>query len=78
VNIAQISTRGTHQVVVLPDNIQLAGSEVYVKKVGNVVVLISTENLWQLLFDSLDQFSDDFMKERTQPPLASRETEVNP
>ncbi len=49
-------------------------SEVYIKKVGNAVVLISKDNPWQTLFDSLNLFSDDFMPTREQPLLDRRET----
>lgn len=31
-NIAHISTDGTHQIVILPEDFQLAGTEVYIKK----------------------------------------------
>ncbi|MFW6295706.1 MAG: antitoxin [Halothece sp.] len=73
-NIAQITTDGTHQIVILPEDFQLAGTEVYVKKMGNAIVLIAKDNPWQSLFDSLEQFSDDFMTTRNQPSLDVRET----
>ncbi|MEO0852561.1 MAG: type II toxin-antitoxin system VapB family antitoxin [Cyanobacteria bacterium J06648_11] len=73
-NTAKIRTDGTHQVVVLPADLKLMGTEVYVKKVGNTVVLIDSDNPWQSLFESLGQFSDDFMTTREQPPLEERET----
>jgi len=41
--------------------------------VGNIVVLIPNENPWQSLFESLDQFTDDYMEERAQPPEQKRE-----
>jgi antitoxin VapB len=72
-NIAQISTDGTHQIVILPEDFKMAGTEVYVKKVGNAIILIAKDNPWQSLFESLDQFSDDFMTTRDQLPLDVRE-----
>jgi antitoxin VapB len=51
----------------------LRGSEVYIKKIGNVLVLISKENPWQALFYSLSLFSEDFMENREQPVLETRE-----
>lgn len=72
-NIAQISTDGTHQIVILPEDFKMAGTEVYIKKVGNAIVLIDKDNPWQSLFESLDQFSDDFMTTRDQLPLDVRE-----
>ncbi len=72
-NIAQISTDGTHQIVILPEDFKILGTEVYIKKVGNAIILIAKDNLWQCLFESLEQFSDDFMTTRDQPPLDVRE-----
>lgn len=72
-NTAQIRTDGTHQIVILPDEFNMTGTEVYIKKVGNAIVLIAKENPWQSLFESLDQFSEDFMSDREQPPLDVRE-----
>jgi antitoxin VapB len=42
------------------------------KKLGNTIVLIDKDNPWQSLFDSLGQFSGDFMTIRDQPPLDIR------
>ncbi|AIE75611.1 MULTISPECIES: antitoxin [unclassified Synechocystis] len=72
-NTAQISNDGSHQIVILPEGFKLSGTEVYIKKVGNTVVLISKDNPWQSLIESLDQFSDDFMATREQLPLDVRE-----
>jgi antitoxin VapB len=73
-NTAQLITNGDNQTVILPKEFQLQGSEVYIKKIGNAVVLISKENPWQTLFDSINLFSHDFMKTREQPNLDIRET----
>jgi antitoxin VapB len=35
--------------------------------VGNAVVLLPIEHPWESLFDSLEQFSDDFLEDRSQP-----------
>jgi antitoxin VapB len=72
-NTAKISTDGIHQIVILPEDFKMAGTEVYIKKVGNAIVLIAKDNPWQSIFESLGQFSDDFMITRDQPPLDVRE-----
>jgi antitoxin VapB len=72
-NTAQIITNGDNQTVILPKDFQLQGTEVYIKKIGSAVVLISKENPWQTLFDSLNLFSDDFLSTREQPNLEVRE-----
>ncbi|MEH2250987.1 antitoxin [Nostoc sp.] len=70
---AKLTTDGTHQIVILPEDFQLTGTEVYIKKIGNAIVLIAKENPWQSLIDSLDNFSDDFMNSRVQLLLDTRE-----
>ncbi|MGP1384210.1 MAG: antitoxin [Thainema sp.] len=49
----------------------------YWEKVGVIGsrpdIEIAKDNPWQPLFESLDQFSDDFMVTREQPPLDIRE-----
>ncbi len=72
-NTVQLITNGDRQTVILPKEFQLEGSEVYIKKIGNAIVLISKENPWQTLFDSLNLFSDDFMSTREQPEMEKRE-----
>ena len=48
--------------------------EVFIKKQGNVIVLIPIEgNPWETLLTSLNQFSDDFMTKRDQPSQKKRE-----
>ncbi|MBW4580858.1 MAG: AbrB/MazE/SpoVT family DNA-binding domain-containing protein [Tildeniella nuda ZEHNDER 1965/U140] len=69
----KLTTDGNSQVVVLPEQFHLAGSEVYVKKMGNAIVLLSKDDPWRSLFESLEQFSDDFMDASDRLPLQSRE-----
>jgi antitoxin VapB len=64
---------GQNQTIRLPKEFQFTDENVSIKKVGNIVVLIPNENPWQSLFESLDQFTDDYMEERDQPPEQKRE-----
>ncbi|MEH2161196.1 MAG: type II toxin-antitoxin system VapB family antitoxin [Nostoc sp.] len=73
-NTAKLTTDGTHQMVILPKDFQLTGTEVYIKKIGNAIVLIAKDNPWQSLIESLDNFSDDFMNSRDQPVIDTRES----
>ena len=58
---AKLVRSGWSQVVRLPKEYALSGDEVYVKKIGRVVLLIpKDEGPWRPLVDSLDKFSDDF------------------
>lgn len=70
---AKIFQNGQSQAVRLPKEFRLEGSEVFIKKVGNVVVLIPTTNSWNSLLSSLDKFSPDYMEERNQPQQQIRE-----
>ena len=60
------------QAVRLPNEYRFQGNKVYIKKVGNAVVLIPEQHSWQSLVESIDLFSDDFMAERSQPDVQDR------
>ena len=45
----------------------MKGSEVYIKKQGEAIVLLPKENSWAPLFGSLKHFTKDFKIERNQP-----------
>jgi len=45
-NTVKLSIDGDRQTVVLPKEYQFQDNEVYIKKIGNVVVLISKNNPW--------------------------------
>jgi antitoxin VapB len=70
---AKLFRNGRSQAVRLPKEFRFEGTEVFIKKVGNVVLLIPYRESWQTLFDSLDQFSEDFMETRDQPEQQVRE-----
>ena len=72
-NIAKVSKEGDHQVVVFPNDFQVEETEFYLKKMGNTVVLMPKADPWRSLFDSLDQFSDDYMSDRSQLLIEDRE-----
>jgi antitoxin VapB len=70
---AKIFQNGQSQAIRLPKEYRFPGTKVYIKRVGNVVVLIPEQASWQTLVDSLALFSDDFMAERQQPATQQRE-----
>ncbi|MDY6940594.1 MAG: type II toxin-antitoxin system VapB family antitoxin [Cyanobacteriota bacterium] len=72
--VTKILKNSDFQSVILPEEFNISQSEVYIKKIDSVIVLISKENSWESLFESLSLFSEDFMTEREQPPLDVRET----
>ncbi len=70
---AKLFQNGRSQAVRLPKEYRFEGDEVFVKKVGNAVILLPGVNSWEPLFASLSQFSDDFMETRNQPEQQKRE-----
>lgn len=70
---AKLFQNGQSQAVRLPKEFRFEDDHVFVKKSGNVVVLIPAKNSWDTLIQSLDKFSDDFMVERKQPRMQKRE-----
>jgi len=72
--IATVQTESDGQIVRLPSDVHLEGEEVLVRQVGQSVILSpKSAGPWQVLVDSLGQFSDDFMEERSQPSDQRRE-----
>jgi antitoxin VapB len=71
---AKLFQNGQSQAIRLPKAYRFAGQKVFIKKIGNAVVLIPEQHSWQTLFDSLNGFSADFMDERRQPDLDDRES----
>lgn len=70
---AQLFKNGGSQAVRLPKEFRFDGEYVYIKRMGSAVILLSHENPWETLVDSLEQFSDDFMESRNQPEQEERE-----
>jgi len=73
VKTAKIFRNGQSQAVRLPKEFRFEEEYVYIKKIGNAVVLLPPKGSWEALLQSLDKFSDDFMNERSQPSDQRRE-----
>lgn len=71
---AKLFQNGQSQAVRLPKKYRFAGDKVLIKRMGNAVVLLPYQDSWEILFNSLEEFSDDFMSERQQPELQKRES----
>jgi antitoxin VapB len=72
--IARIFINGRSQAVRLPKEFRFDGDDVFIKKIGKLVVLIPRDDPWASFEKSLDQFTDDFMENRNQPSENSPET----
>ena len=58
---------GRSQAVRLPKEYRVKGNSVYVKRLGNTIVLMpKTDDRWAGLFAALDEFPRDFTLERHQ------------
>ena len=70
---ASVVQNGTSQYIRFPEDFRIDAETLYIKKVGNVVVLLPESSPWEPLFSSLDLFTDDFMNDREQPRFQQRE-----
>ena len=70
---ARLFQSGRSQAVRLPKAYRFDGTQVFIKKIGDAVVLMPYQGGWQTLFDSLDEFSEDFMASRGQSEQQLRE-----
>lgn len=72
---AKLFENGRSQAVRLPKECRFEGDEVAVNKIGDIVILLPKENKWSGFLQSLEMFTDDFMKEgREQPGAQERKS----
>ena len=69
---AKLFKNGRSQAVRLPKECRFRGSEVFVRKYEDIVILFPKRSPWAPLVNSLDKFTDDFMTERNQPEQQER------
>jgi len=67
---AKLFKNGESQAVRLPKEFRFSGDEVFIKRVGNAVVLLPKARSWDTLLESLKKFPPDFMTNREQPAEA--------
>lgn len=70
---AKLFTNGRSQAVRLPKQFRFEGDEVFIKRVGDAVVLLPRHG-WGTLFAALDEFEPGFSITRDQPEQDDRET----
>lgn len=60
IQIANIrKVNGKHDISI-PENVNLPEGKMYIKNIGNAILLIPFDAPWLNFFESLDQFSEDF------------------
>ncbi len=72
-DIAKIFENGRSQAVRLPKEYRFDDSEVFIKKIDDIVLLIPKNSLWKTFELSLQNFSEDFLSDRKQPEMQKRD-----
>jgi antitoxin VapB len=71
---AKLFKNGNSQAVRLPKAFRLPGDEVKIVREGKRIILEPIEPTWDILFESLNEFPEDFLENgRNQPPMQERE-----
>ena len=71
---AKVFMTGRSQAVRLPKEYRFDTDEVILNKIGDVVTMVPKKKAKDVFLSSLNEFSDDFMKEgRNQPDQQERE-----
>ncbi len=70
---AKIFMNGQSQAVRLPKEFRFSEKSVFIKRIGEAVVLLPRHTTWSTLFDALENFSEDYMNIRDQGTPEERE-----
>lgn len=71
--IAKVFMNGRSQAIRLPKEFRFDTDEVYIKKVGDEVIITALEPGWDEFFDLPSAFDDDFMADREDLPPQERD-----
>lgn len=75
---AKLFTNGSSQAVRLPKEFRFQGTEVYVQKVGNCILLSPKDRAWDTFMEGVGNFTDDYFaaieQNRAEDAPAERET----
>jgi antitoxin VapB len=71
---ATVITEGQSQTIRFPEGFRIPTAEVYLRRIGQSIVLIPKGiNPWDIMVESLDHFTEDFLADRNQPGQQPRE-----
>lgn len=74
IQTAKIFVNGRSQAVRLPKEYQFKGKDVYIQKLGDAVILVPRNKLWETFMHGLNNFTKDFLEEgRDQGPNQARD-----
>ena len=72
---AKIFENGGSQAVRLPKRYRFSKDEVFIQKLGDVVMLIPKDKVWDTFLEGLESFSGDFLEDgRAQMTYLPRES----
>jgi virulence-associated protein VagC len=74
IQIANIRKENGIYDILVPENINLHEGKMYIKNIGNAILLIPCDAPWQNFFESLDHFSEDFAVVPVKKEFEIRET----
>jgi antitoxin VapB len=63
---AKLFTNGQSQAVRLPKEFRFQGKSVYIRRLGDAIVLLPHHKPWSSLINACGSFSSDFMATREQ------------
>ncbi|MDR1147485.1 MAG: antitoxin [Spirochaetaceae bacterium] len=71
---ARLFINGRSQAVRLPKEYQFKGNDVYIRKIGDAVIIFPMDKEWETFLHGVNNFSDDyFSEERDQGGNQERE-----
>lgn len=59
---AKLFVNGSSQAVRLPKEYRFTGTEVYAQKIGDTVMLIPKEKVWETFLEGINGFTDDYIE----------------
>ena len=74
---AKLFKNGQSQAVRLPKAYRFESEHVYIKRVGNGVLLLPYDDPWQVMWESLDKFSEDIFNEGREQPEQQERPELD-
>ena len=74
VYIAKVFSNGRSQAVRLPKVFRFATDEVYIRQVGDEIVLSAKKPSWADFFSQTSAFAEDFLAQRDNAPPQQRES----
>lgn len=74
--IAKVFETGRSQAVRIPKEYRFSEDEVYINKIGDLVMLFPKSHKWSGFLKSLDMFSEDFMENGREEQIEQRREEL--